>query len=478
MLRNSSILIVDDDPGLARLIEKLLRREGYATAIALSGSEAIQWSGNNKADLLLIDLKLPDIPANDLIGRLAAGEEAPPFIIITGEGDERVAVEMMKRGALDYLVKDSQFLDLVPIVVKRTLSHLARSRLLLEAELRLKKEHAFSDAVLDTSGALMLVVNADGQIVRFNRACELLTGYTFDKVQGSTFWETFISESARDQSREGLDDIIRDPRPKLRERQILCKDGRKRLISWSVTTLPSEDGSCAEFIIASGMDITEQRQLEARLLEAGETEQKRIGQDLHDGLCQLLAGIDMMATVLKKKLSLNSPENVEAASGICHYTREAIEQARLLARGLSPVELEINGLMSALQELAASTRKLFKVECSFVCHAPVLIADNSRATHLYRIAQESINNAFRHGHAKSIVISLEAGPETAVLSITDDGEGFDTGKKPGSGMGLKSMGYRATVIGGNLDVSKSSPKGMVVRCTFPLPPDNLPQASP
>ncbi|RYD24345.1 MAG: response regulator [Verrucomicrobiaceae bacterium] len=468
MIPIPTILIVDDDRGLARLIEKLLRREGFNAFSVVSGTGAIEWCESNKADLLLIDLKLPDFHADELIARLEPVSDPPPFIIITGQGDERVAVEMMKRGALDYLVKDARFIDLVPIVVRRTLSNLEKDGLLREAEIRLKNEHAFSAAVLEASGALMLVMDSKGAVVRFNHTCEVVTGFCLEEVLGTVIWESSISNHSGEPWWKSIEDIERNPLSFHLENVISHKGGRRRRISWSLAALPPDGQGLPGFVIASGIDITEQRNLETRILEVAENEQRRIGRDLHDGLCQLLGGIAMMASALRKKLAHGSLEDMETASDICHYTREAIEQARMIARGLSPVELETNGLNSSLQELATMTGKISSIECDFVCESPVLIADNTRATHLYRIAQESIGNAVRHGRARTIRIVLEAAGGMATLSVTDDGTGMESGYLSGNGMGLESMRYRAAIIGGTLDVSRVHPNGTSVRCSFPL----------
>jgi len=135
----SRILIVDDDAGLARLIERTLQRAGFATATANSGQEALAWLKGNTADLLLLDLKLPDIEGKQLINQLESIERHVPFVIITGQGDERTAVDMMKRGALDYVVKDGQFIEFVPGVVQRVLSGLEQDRKLAAAEQGLRE---------------------------------------------------------------------------------------------------------------------------------------------------------------------------------------------------------------------------------------------------------------------------------------------------------------------------------------------------
>ncbi len=137
-----TILVVDDDPGLTRLIERALRREGYQTAAAGSGLKATEWLKQHRADLLLLDLKLPDMEGPALIESMVAMGRPVPFIIITGQGDERVAVDMMKRGALDYLVKDVNFIEFVPTVARRALSHLDKEHRLAAAEAdRQRLEH-------------------------------------------------------------------------------------------------------------------------------------------------------------------------------------------------------------------------------------------------------------------------------------------------------------------------------------------------
>src|SRR5688572_22168634 len=135
----ATILIVDDDHGLLRLIEKTLRRAGFSTATADSGADAFFWLDQKKADLMFLDLKLQDIDGHELISRLERTGRILPFVIITGQGDERVAVEMMKRGALDYVVKDAQFLEMIPAVAQRAYSQVERDRKLHEAQKALRE---------------------------------------------------------------------------------------------------------------------------------------------------------------------------------------------------------------------------------------------------------------------------------------------------------------------------------------------------
>ncbi|MBV8212264.1 MAG: PAS domain S-box protein [Verrucomicrobia bacterium] len=211
----------------------------------------------------------------------------------------------------------------------------------------------------------------------------------------------------------------------------------------------------------------ERRVLEEELLNASSREQQRIGQDLHDSLCQQLAGIEFQNSVLVQQLS-KTPEARAEAARIGELIRNATKQARALARGLSPVEIEPNGLMSALNSLAINATNLFRVRCSFECPQPVLLENRKAATHLYRIAQEAIGNAVKHGQAKTIVISLKHVDQELVLTVKDDGAGFSQDGRGIEGMGLRIMDYRADMIGAMLRIDSLRGEGTTVACRLRL----------
>jgi len=209
----------------------------------------------------------------------------------------------------------------------------------------------------------------------------------------------------------------------------------------------------------------ERHELEDELLHISDEEQRRIGRDLHDGLCQHLAGIEFRTEALARDLE-NNPEICDEVTKIGTLIRSGTRQARMLSRGLTPVEVEANGLMSALNELAASSAQLFPVECHFLCDEPVLLADHVAATHLYRIAQEAISNAVRHARAKVIDISLQIHGDDTVLMITNDGLSLPTEPVRPGGMGLRIMRYRAEMIGATLRISSTAEGKTAVICSF------------
>jgi signal transduction histidine kinase len=211
------------------------------------------------------------------------------------------------------------------------------------------------------------------------------------------------------------------------------------------------------------------QQLEQQIIGISEREQQRIGRDLHDGLCQYLSAIGFTAAMLKRDLERESNERAKIAGEIAKLLQDASARTRDLARGLSPVDRDEGGLESALDELASSASTFAETSCTFLCPEPLQMLDNTVAVHLFRIAQEAVSNATKHGHAKAVVIALESSDGTVSLRVSDDGIGFGPIRSARGGMGLNIMRYRARMIGGTLEIQSNSPSGTVVVCSIERP---------
>jgi signal transduction histidine kinase len=216
-------------------------------------------------------------------------------------------------------------------------------------------------------------------------------------------------------------------------------------------------------------EIAERRRLEREIAGVSHYEQQRIGQDLHDGLCQYLTGIALSGKALAQKLNIRQIPEASDALKIAELTNTALTQTRSLVRGIAPVQLEMDGLMASLDELAANTKDIFNVNCTFECSEPVLLDDNTVATQLFRVAQEAVSNAVRHGRAQNIQITLCGHAGGASLVIQDDGRGFPANDQDSKGMGLRIMECRAKMIGAVLRLEKSPLKGVRVSCLLSAP---------
>jgi PAS domain S-box-containing protein len=330
-----------------------------------------------------------------------------------------------------------------------------------------QEERNFVSTILDTVGALVVVLDHEGRILRFNSACEITSGYSMEEVQGKCFWDLFMPPEEAVRFKAGFEVIRNDLLPQNLQTTWITRHGEQRLIAWTSTLLPGS-GENPNYVIATGIDITERKQLEKAILDISAREQRRIGQDLHDGLGQHLTGVAFMAKVHEARLAEKNSAETEDAVKIVKLVNEAIHKTRELARGLLPVVSEADGLMSALELWAAEVEDLFGISCRFQCDMPVLIHDDSVATHLYRIAQEAVNNAIKHGEATEVEIHLAAHGDQGSLAIEDDGKGIEEGGAVSRGMGLHIMKYRSGMIGGALEIGRGKTRGTIVTCTFPL----------
>jgi two-component system sensor kinase FixL len=322
-------------------------------------------------------------------------------------------------------------------------------------------------AILETAVEGIITIDERGIIESFNLASERIFGYKAREVIGKNV-SMLMPSPHREQHDTYLGNYLRTGHAKIigigREIVARRKNGTVFPMDLSVSEVRLADRRLFTGFIR---DITERKRLEKEILEISEREQRRIGQDLHDGLCQHLAGIELMSQVLEQKLVRRSKDSAARAGEIARNVRDAIGHTRLLARGLSPVTLESEGLMSALQELALNTEKIFHVACRFDCDPPVLVSDYPAATHLFRLAQEAVSNAIKHGRAKRILIRLKEERGRMILSIIDNGMGFPAQIPKSKGMGLRIMQSRAGMIGGTLVFGRNAAGGASVTVTAP-----------
>jgi PAS domain S-box-containing protein len=338
---------------------------------------------------------------------------------------------------------------------------------LKQAEEALQEERNVLSAILDIVGALIVVLDPCGRIVRFNRTCEQTTGYSFAEVSGKCVWDLFLASEEVDSFKAILAEPNSEQLSQDYQSNWLTRDGSSRLINWSSTILAGKNGATSH-VIVTGIDVTERQRLEKAILEVSAREQRRIGEDLHDGLGQHLTGIAFMSKVLESKLHEKSlPESCDAEK-IVKLVNEAINKTRELSRGLLPVVSDAHGLMSALTRYAEEMQDLFQITCRFECGEPVLLYDVNAATHLYHIAREAVNNAIKHGNPSHVVIGLFAKNGEGTLSVQDDGEGISETSSNHAGMGLNIMNYRANMVGGSLDIRRNFTGGTSVVCLVPL----------
>lgn len=370
-------------------------------------------------------------------------------------------------------LNDDEGLRLGVICVGRDVTDLKNVRqALIESEER-------NRGVLETAVNAIITISDRGIIETVNSSTTRMFGYSKEELVGQNV--SMLMPSPYREQHDGYID-----RYKATNVRKIIGIGRETIAQRKDGTVFPVDLSVGEVTLGTRRiftgiirDISDRKELEQKLIEISEGEQQRIGQDIHDDLCQQLAAIGCLAQVVQQKLRRSRSSEAESLSEIIKLISQANARAREMSRGLVPVVLDSNGLMAALTELATGTEKIFRLSCRFWCDPPVHVRDNKAAIQLYRIAQEAVANAIKHSKADRIEITLSRADGCIQLCIRDNGVGVpDHSPGRGTGMGLFTMSHRAKMLGGSLTVEPVDFGGTKVTCTAPLPdaidPPNAP----
>lgn len=345
------------------------------------------------------------------------------------------------------------------------------------AKLRLEHTHiekalaessARVSAVMETTVDGIITIDEKGIIQSFNQAAERIFGYSRHEAIGQN-----VSILMPSPHREEHDGFIRSYH-ETGHRKIIgigreVKGRRKNGEIFPLELAVSEIHPNGERTYTGVIrDISSRRQLEQEILVTSEQERRRIGQDLHDGLGQMLTGIGLITQNLARQLETKGIKEARDVSEVVSLIKEADQQARTLARTLIPFELDNGGLKTALNRLGDNIKLLFGLQCTVEEVGDVPVVQAHVAGHFYRIIQEAMNNAARHSKATQIKVSIAGNTHQIRVRIEDNGIGINEKPNNGSGMGLRIMKYRAEVIGSSLDVRRGTENGTVVTCTVPL----------
>jgi PAS domain S-box-containing protein len=314
----------------------------------------------------------------------------------------------------------------------------------------------------DLSGELLCVADLSGNVKRINPAWEKCLGWAMGELVAKPLVD-LLHPDDRAAAVAEVGRLAKGGETNGFTNRVRGKDGVDRWIKWNARAWPER-----QVIYTVASDVTNQKRLESEILEASDREKERVGRELHDGLCQNLAGIAALSATLSRKLAARADPAAAGAAEIAELLNETIGNARDLARGLNPAGLEKRGLAAELDVLAQNVQALFGVACTFGCSHSFPRLDPSIEMHLYRIAQEAVNNATTHGRAKRIAVSLRARGGKARLRVQDDGVGIFRNAPATEGIGLHTMNYRAQLIGAVLKVQRLGPSGTTVTCTFSM----------
>jgi PAS domain S-box-containing protein len=335
------------------------------------------------------------------------------------------------------------------------------------SEMAIAAARDYAEIIVQTVQDPLLVLDRDLRIDAANTAFCRVFSVPAPELEGRRIYELDDQrwESPRLRrmlSRAFANDTVADL-----ELALDCPALGRRTMRVSVRAL-DRNAACPERILLVMHDVTVRKRLETAVAETVEAERQRFGRDLHDGVAQELTGIGMLLTSFRNKLARMPSPLVAELDQLDRLLSRANDNARKLAEGSFPVNLRRGGLLVALRGLARDTEDSTGVSCTIESDdGPLTEASDTRAIQLFRIAQESIHNAIKHGGAQRIVVRLVTLGSTIVLTTTDDGSGLNEDLQESKGMGRQIMQYRAHMIGGELDLRNGDEGGAVVTCTIP-----------
>lgn len=333
-----------------------------------------------------------------------------------------------------------------------------------QAVQNLWQKSQFYEALFRDASVMILILDAQGVIRGVNRATERISGFSSEELCGQVLWKLYNlepsqAELARDRFEQllsGETDYVADPIRFHRKNGSICHAEAQTSI------LHRPDGRPDGFV-STAIDVTERMRLESELVRVVEDEQTRIGNDLHDGLGQMLTGAAAMLEMLNQNLEGRLRQDGER---VYEILRETVREARRISHGLSPAAVRNRGLAGGLLLLAEHANAAGQIQCITDIDTSVRALDATQETHLYRIAQEALSNAIRHAKSDLAKITLVRHAGNCMLEVRDRGVGFDPNGSKSDGIGLRVMRHRANIIGARLSIDSAPGWETVVRCWF------------
>jgi len=528
------ILLVEDNPADARLVQLALAEAvtGKARTTHVERlAAALRLLEQKSYDAVLLDLSLPDSSGIDTVSQVIHAAPDTPIVVLSGLHDAELALSAVQGGAQDYLVKGQSNGEMIMRAVryamqrKQAETELRRARADLErkvgertrdltvsnerlrreieqrhqAEAVLRKEHGFIAAVLDTVDALIVVLDRQGRIVGFNRACEATTGYAAAEVQDKPFWDIFLPPDEVGAVRATFEALRAGEFPNRFENHWLTRNGDKRLIAWSNTALLDEAGA-VEYVIGTGIDITERRRAEdrerqrmleiahvARLSTMGEMATE-LAHELNQPLTAIAAYSDACARMVRSGTGRQEDlvEALESAAAQARRAGEIIKRLRGHVRkdDMRRIATDINELVRGVVPLAETEARWRGVGIRLLLADVLPAAAVDRILieqvilNLVRNAIEALEGAEKDERTVTIQTSTN-GNGAVIVAVRDTGPGltpelaervfapFFSTKPQGMGMGLSISQSIAKAHGGRLWVTANQPRGAVFQFSIP-----------
>jgi two-component system sensor histidine kinase UhpB len=477
------VLLLEDSPADAELVLAALAAAGLDcdTDTAPGRAEFETLFVPERYDIVLADYSLPDYNGLDALARVRAGDALLPFVLISGALGEERAVEALRAGATDFVLKGN--LDRLGSAVARALAECRQRREHQATQHALELSERRYRAIVEDQSELIVRVLPDLTVTFVNGAYCRYYGGTLEQLLGQSLLEHVLPHE-----HDGVRRLVAGISPATptydRDSQVTDASGALRWMHWAAHGLFAAEGALAEIQLV-GRDVTELKRamdalgaarerlqgLSRRLLEVQEAERRHLARELHDDIGQGLTALKLNLEALTRgrdgaALKARIGEALET-------TRHTIERVRQLSINLRPLQLDDIGLAAALRSHLDRQAKLGGLAPHFeIQEVPVKLSADIE-TACFRVAQEAINNIVRHSKAANVWLRLFLAGEHLALSVRDDGAGFDVTSAQrraaaGESLGVISMEERVALAGGTLQIHSAPGQGTVVVASFPV----------
>ncbi len=488
----ASILLYDKQQ-VMRFVAWRGLSEKYCKAV--EGHSPWKPDEKNPEPVCVNDVDLADIPRSLKSTIRREGIRAAAFIPLVS-GQKLIGKFMAYHNAPHlYTGEELRLATTIASQLAQTIEHKRDEKALRESEARLR-------ATVEQATAGMARCDTNGGIVFANRTLCNMLGYTESELTGKRMADVTHRDDVKETMRL-FRRMVQDGKPFESEKRYVCKDGSILWADVSAGAVRGPDGD-TQSTVAVIVDVTARKKAEAALRKSKETleqvvqhrtkalritnaqleneisrrkglegeilslsdrEQQRLGQELHDGLCQHLTAVAFMARSVALRLRNHRVIDASDLEKIAQLVNDAATDTRDLSRALHRLDVDGAGLVDALQDLV--DREIWKTPCRLEVEPSFRIEDDAAAAHLYRIAREAVINANKHAQAREIVVKLARSQREIVLRVIDNGVGLSNDPKLKEGLGLHIMKYRSQLIGGRLEIDSHDGVGTRLSCYVP-----------
>lgn len=461
MITNKKIIIVEDDKGVSLLMRMELESVGYLVQEFESPDSLIPYLKEQECDLIILDYRLKKCTAREVLNDFEVNSIKIPFIIMTGYGDQMLAVEMMKKGAVDYIIKDIALSQKICSIVDKAFSHIQTKRKLKDSQLKLIHSERRYRSIFENIQDIYFETDREGEILEISPSINKILGIQRFNFIGQSIFELVAKQISIERLKDAfstgkqLDEL---------ELTLTSEEGQGILCSINCKHIDNK-------IIGTIRDISKRKKLEEQLMHAvintEEKERTRFSQELHDGMGPVLASIKLYINLLAR--SKTEEEKNRANMKALELLDDAVSGIRTIANNLTPSILKDFGLVEAIESFCQNIAASNALEIN-VTYKENYRLDETKETVLYRVIQELVHNTLKHAGATAINIDLSFESSSLCINYSDNGVGMDLDDKmqhTKGGMGIRNIMSKLSSVKADFKIKTNLGNGFSAHISLP-----------